>query len=88
LIDNTTPADQRSGIVDRMLPIATVRAGAILLQRIAPELVAGYQRFYLRSIGAAVPSGDPASAFVSEFSIPDAQINGITRQIDLVLAGI
>ena len=88
LVDNTTPADQRSGVVDRMLPIATVRAGAILLQRIAPELVAGYQRYYLHCLGVAVPSGDPTAAFVASFSIPDAQLNGITRQIDLVLQGI
>jgi hypothetical protein len=88
LIDNTTPADQRSGVVDRMLPIATVRAGAILIQRVAPELVAGYQRFYLRAIGMSAPAGDPNATFVSAFSLPDAQLTGITRQIDLVLAGI
>jgi len=88
LVDNTTPVDQRSGVVDRMLPIANVRAGAILLQRLTPELVAGYQRYYLGLVGMAPPSGDPASAFASAFSIPDAQLNGITRQIDLILAGI
>jgi hypothetical protein len=88
LMDNTTPADQRSGVVARMLPIATVRAGAILLQRIAPELVAGYERYYLSTIGTASPTGDPAAAFASAFQIPDGQLTGITRQIDLVLAGI
>jgi hypothetical protein len=88
LIDNTTPADQRSGVVDRMMPIATVRAGAILVQRLAPELLVGYQRYYLHAIGMAAPAGDPDAAFVSAFSLPDAQLNGITRHIDLVLAGI
>jgi hypothetical protein len=88
LVDNTTPADQRSGVVDRMLPIANVRAGAILLQRLAPELVAGYERYYLMISGMTSPSGGPATAFASAFSIPDAQLTGITRQIDLVLAGI
>jgi hypothetical protein len=88
LMDNTTPADQRNGVVDRMLPIATVRAGAILLQRIAPDLVAGYQRYYLQSIGAAIPAGDPNSAFVAAFSLPDAIREGIIKQIDLILAGI
>jgi hypothetical protein len=88
LQDNTSPADQRNGVVDRMLPIATVRAGAILLQRIAPELVNGYQRYYLHAIGAAIPTGDPNTAFVAAFSLPDAQRDGIIKQIDLILAGI
>lgn len=88
LMDNTTPADQRNGVVDRVLPIATVRAGAILLLKIAPELVTGYQRYYLHSIGAAIPSGDPSNAFATAFSIPDAYLNGIRKQIDLILAGI
>jgi hypothetical protein len=88
LADNTTPADQRSGVVARMQPIANVRAGAILLQRIAPELVAGYERFYLAAIGTASTTGDPAAAFASAFQIPDGQLTGITRQIDLILAGI
>ena len=88
LTDNTSPADQRNGVVDRMLPIATVRAGAILLQRVAPELVAGYQRYYLHSFGAAIPSGDPNAAFIGAYSLPDAQRDGIIRQIDLILQGI
>jgi hypothetical protein len=88
LIDHTSPADQRSGVVDRMLPIATVRAGAMLLQKIAPDLVTGYERYYLHAIGAATPSGDPDNAFVAAFSIPDAQRDGILKQIELILQGI
>jgi hypothetical protein len=71
-----------------MLPIATVRAGAMLLQKIAPDLVAGYERYYLRVLGAAAPSGDPAGAFIAAFSLPDAQRDGILKQIELVLQGI
>jgi hypothetical protein len=88
LVDHTSPADQRSGAVDRMLPIATVRAGAMLLQKIAPDLVTGYERYYLRAIGAATPAGDPDGAFVAAFSIPDAQRDGILKQIELILQGI
>lgn len=86
--DNTTPAEQREGIIDRVLPIASVRAGAELLQRIAPELLAGYQRFYLRQAGAAVPAGDPAAAFLSTFDVPVGIRDGVIRQIELALAGI
>lgn len=88
LVDNVTPVDQRNGVVDKLLPIATVRAGAMLLQKIAPELVAGYEQYYLRHIGVTVPGGDPNATFVNAFSIPDAPRDGIQRQIDLILAGI
>jgi hypothetical protein len=86
--DNLTPVQAREGMSAKLIPIAQVRGGAILLQRIAPELVEGYQRYYLRHSGATVPSGSPGAAFTSTFSLPQAVADGIARQIDLVLAGI
>jgi hypothetical protein len=86
--DNLTPAQAREGEAAKYLPIAAVRGGAILLQRIAPELVAGYQQYYLRSTGAAVPAGDPNAAFVATYGLPEAVASGLARQIDLILAGI
>jgi hypothetical protein len=86
--DNLTPAQAREGMLAKLTPIGAVRAGAILLQRIAPELLQGYQRFYLRQTGAAVPSGDPNAAFIAAFDLPQEVADGIARQIDLVLAGI
>jgi hypothetical protein len=86
--DNLTPAQAREGTLDKLSPIGAVRAGAILLQRVAPELLQGYQRFYLRQAGAAVPSGDPNAAFIAAFDLPQAVADGLARQIDLVLAGI
>jgi hypothetical protein len=88
LVDNVTPMDQRNGVVDKLLPIATVRAGAMLLQKIAPELVAGYEKYYLQHIGLTAPAGDPNATFVNAFTIPDAPRDGIQRSIDLILAGI
>jgi hypothetical protein len=86
--DNTTPAEQRSGVVGAYSASATVRGGALLLQRIAPELVSGYMRFYLRSANRAVPTADPTSAFQSTFAIPDAIRDAIAKQLDVVLGGI
>jgi hypothetical protein len=86
--DNLTPAQAREGGAAKLGPIATVRGGAILLQRIAPELLQGYQRFYLRQSGQTVPSGDPGAAFVAAFDLPQGVADGLARQIDLVLAGI
>jgi hypothetical protein len=86
--DNLTPAQAREGQLEKMIPIAAVRGGALLLQRIAPELVAGYQRYYLSVTGAAIPSGDPAAAFAAAYTMAQPIVDGIGRQIDLVLAGI
>lgn len=86
--DNTTPAQQRSGEVATFAPNATVRGGALLLQRVAPELVAGYMRYYLRAIGTTSTATDPAAAFTSSFPVPSAILAAIGRQLDNVLAGI
>ena len=86
--DNLTPAEARDGMLAKLIPIGAVRGGAILLQRIAPELVDGYKRYYLRHAGASVPTGNPEDAFVATFSLPKAVADGLARQIDLVLAGI
>jgi hypothetical protein len=86
--DNLTPAQAREGQLAKLTPIAAVRGGALLISRIAPELLQGYQRFYLQQTGAAVPAGDPNAAFIAAFSLPQAVADGLARQIDLVLAGI
>jgi hypothetical protein len=86
--DNLTPAQAREGMLAKLTPMAAVRGGAILLQRIAPELLEGYQRFYLRQAGVVNPSGDLTAMFNSTFDLPQAVADGLARQIDLVLAGI
>ena len=50
--DNTTPAEQRAGTTGGYQGNGAVRGGALLLQRVAPELAPGYMRFYLRTAGA------------------------------------
>lgn len=86
--DNTTPAEQRSGEVARYSANVTVRGGAMLLQRIAPELLTGYMRYYLHSIGSTSTATDPSAAFTSNFPIPTAIRDAIGRQLDVVLGGI
>jgi hypothetical protein len=86
--DNTSPAEKRSGVGDRYASAALVRGGALLLQRLAPELVDGYYRYYLRSARMAVPTGDAATAFAAAFPLPDSIRDAIQRQIDVVLGGI
>jgi hypothetical protein len=80
--DNVTPTQTREGMTDRFVAAGTVRAGAMLLQKVAPELSAGYQSYYLRSANRANGS------FTSVFALPDAIRDAISRQIDIVLGGI
>ena len=88
--DNTTPAQQRSGAANRLVIFGQVRAGAMLLERIAPELLDAYMRFYLNQVGAGVNASGVslASTFQRRFELPPAIIDAIQRQIEIVLGGI
>ena len=89
--DNTTPAQQRAGSADRLLLFGQVRAGAMLLERIAPELLDAYMRFYLKEAGAPPvrESGAVlASTFARRFEMPSAIVDAIQRQLEIVLGGI
>ena len=85
--DNVTPTEQRNGVSDRYVANGTVRAGALLLQKIAPELASGYARYYLLSANRA-SGGNPLGALESVFSLPSAISSAISRQLDVVLGGI
>jgi hypothetical protein len=88
ITDNTTPAEQRSGATLGYTGNGAVQGGAILLQRVAPELVGGYMRFYLQTLGRPVPAGDAAAAFAAAFPIPQSILTALAKQIDVVLGGI
>lgn len=85
--DNVTPTDQRLGVADRYIANGAVRAGALLLQKIAPELVNGYARYYLQSANRSV-GANPVTSLASAFSLPDGIRDAIQRQLDVVLGGI
>jgi hypothetical protein len=85
--DNVTPTDQRMGVADRYIANGAVRGGALLLQKIAPELVNGYIRYYLQSANRNSGAGS-ATALAAVFSLPDGIRDAISRQLDVVLGGI
>lgn len=85
--ENITPAEQRAGVGTRYETFAAVRAGAMLLQRIAPELVDGYARYYLTSAGRSVGS-NPMTSLTAAFPLNDLIREAISRQLDVVLGGI
>ena len=87
VIDNITPEQRRTGIADRYTSSAAVRAGALLLQRTAPEAYDGYMRYYLRSVNR--PAGaNVATSFAAAFSLPATILDAINRQLEVVLGGI
>ena len=88
ITDNTTPAQQREGLGAQYAADGLVIGGALLLQRIAPELADGYARYYLRNSGRAVPSGDVQAALRSAFPLPENFRTAFLRQLDIVLGGI
>jgi len=85
--DNITPTDQRMGVGDRYIATGSVRAGLLLLQKIAPELADGYARYYLQSANRA-PGANPVATVATVFPLPDAIRAAIVRQLDVVLGGI
>lgn len=85
--DNTTPNEQRAGVAGRYVTTGTVRAGAMLLRRVAPELVAGYTRYYLMQAGQPT-TGDAGARLASAFPLPQAIVDAIDRQLEVVLGGI
>lgn len=85
--DHTTPADQQSGESGRLSTLAAVRAGALLLERVAPDLADGYRRYYLRT-ARQTPGSDVAAQFTRIFPLPGPFEQALVRQVDLVLNGI
>lgn len=86
--DHTSPAQQRSGESAVLASLAAVRGGAMLLERVAPELLPGYQRSYLMWARLSAGAGDTGRAFEAAFPLPDALRDALARQIDHILGGI
>ncbi len=86
--DNSSAADQRSGEAGKWSTLAAVRGGALLLERVAPDLLEGYQRYYLSLARVHPNAGDLANQFAATFPLPPQILNAIQRQVDIVLGGI
>ncbi len=80
-------ADARS----RSLTLAQIRAGSMLIEKVAPELLEPYMRLYLSSIADdsfARATGAPLrEAFAKRFALPDAVASALAHQLDLILNG-
>ena len=85
--DNTTPAEKRGGAYERLSSAGLVRGGELVLAKVAPELLDGYARYYLRAANVT-PSGDVRAQLAREFSLPPQILSAIQRQVDIVVGGI
>jgi hypothetical protein len=85
--DNITPEQRRTGLGERYQSAAAVRAGALLLQRVAPEILDGYMRYYLSSVNRA-PGANVQTTFNTVFAVPDTIREALVRQLEVVLGGI
>lgn len=88
IADNTTPAQKRDGVAAGYASPAAVRGGVIVLKRIAPELVIGYERYYLHSANASFTSGSEEATMARVFPLPQNILYGMTRQLEIVFGGI
>jgi hypothetical protein len=86
--DNTTPAEKQAGTAARYESSAAVRAGALLLRRTIPDLVPGYERYYIRAARGRATASDSESEFVRTFPLPQVMLDAVAKQVDRLLSTI
>jgi hypothetical protein len=85
--ESISPAEWRAGVAQRYVSPAKVRGGAMLLQRAIPELVTGYERYYLAAARVPVQGTDVETIFVRAFPLKQAILDAMDRRLDVVLRG-
>jgi hypothetical protein len=85
--DHTSAAADRSGEGATWTALAPVRAGLMLLERVAPELADGYRAYYLQ-LARQSRAADLAAQFTRIFPLPAALVTALEREIQMVLDGI
>jgi hypothetical protein len=86
--DNTTPNEKQTGAASRYESAAAVRAGALLLRRTIPDLVPGYERFYIRAAGGRATASDLDGELARTFPLPQVMIDALGKQVDRLLSTI
>jgi hypothetical protein len=86
--DNTTPAEKQAGTASRYESFAAVRAGALLLRRVLPDLVPGYERYYIRAARGRGTASDSESEFARTFPLPQVMLDAVTKQVERLLSTI
>ncbi|HWP03726.1 MAG TPA: hypothetical protein VNL96_09740 [Gemmatimonadaceae bacterium] len=82
---HATSAERLGSDVESLESVASVRAGAFLLDRIAPDLAAEYRRFYLGLAGA---SGSSERELRAVYALPGAIADALANRIAIILEGL
>lgn len=85
--DNTTPAEKKDGVADHYTSPAAVRGGLQLLQKVAPELVVGYARYYLDAAHISYTPGAEVAAIEKAFPLRQTIADQLTNQLNSDLSG-
>ena len=88
MADNTTPTEKQRGIAAQYESPAAVRGGAMLLRRVIPALVTGYERYYLRAARARSTGSDVEGEFVRTFPLSPTLLDAVNPQITRLLSTI
>ena len=83
--ENVAPARLRELGEDAVTSRAAARAGALVLDRLAPAQAEGYRRFYSRAAGR---SGTGDAAFLAAFPLPPELESSLPQALQQALAGI
>lgn len=86
--DNTTPAEKQSGLASQYQSSAAVRAGALLLRRTIPDLVPGYERYYIKAARGRGTTSDVEGEFARTFSLSQVMLDALGKQVDRLLSTI
>lgn len=82
--DAVAPARIREIGEETLVSRAAVRAGAMVLERVAPELLGAYTDDYIRAAG-----GDPGrTTLIRQFPLPDELVEPLRSAVQLATAGI
>lgn len=82
--DAVAPARIREIGEDVLVARAAVRAGALVLERTAPDLLPAYREYYLRAVGA-----DPArTSLADRYPLPQELVDALGSAVQLATAGI
>jgi hypothetical protein len=68
--------------------MATVRGGAMLVEKLAPARLPAYQAFYLTAAAIPFTPGQEALAFRTGFPLPDQLLDAMRHSIDGITGGI
>lgn len=84
IADAVAPARIREIGQETLVSRAAVRAGAMVIERIAPELLSAYTDDYIRAAG-----GDPGrTTLIRQFPLPDELVPALESSVQLATAGI